>query len=95
MMYFYAVYFTFCVLGYKSCVEDRYRYDAYWTPTQAERMISYEGEHPNWKNVSGDLVLTYAYGECYKGRVEGTDDINMEIYTHWGGDCPSCVCWNN
>lgn len=86
MIHFYAIYTIFCILGESSCREDRTRYDIFDNVKQVQNFINYEGYHPNWKNVNGDLVYRYAYGECYKGRKENSNDISMEIFVKTNGE---------
>ena len=84
---------TFCVLGDSHCFLDKKRYDSWETAKQAEKFVEGEGNTPHWKNVDGDLVWLYAYGECYKGRMINKADMDMEISIR-GGDCNDCVCWD-
>lgn len=94
MTYFYAVYVTFCVLGNSYCTLNNRRYDDWETYKQINQFVNDVGERPHWEKVTGDLVWTYSYGECYKGRKDNPKDIKEWIEYNLYGDCPDCSCHN-
>ncbi len=89
MVYFYAVYLTFCVLG-QGCKFDHFRMDDFNTVAFAQSTIQAIGENPHWEVIENDPVFMFSYGECYRGRKDNTSDINLMIYMI-GGDCADCI----
>lgn len=90
MTYLYAVYLTFCILGYH-CTADNYRIDDFSTLQQAQGEIKDIGEKPHWEIVENDPVFMYSYGECHKKRKENYKDLMMWLSVVHGADCEDCV----
>lgn len=79
---------TFCVVG-EICSIKNYKIDEdslYW----AKRIISEMGENPHYHKVSGDLVLSYAYGQCQLPLAPKQYDLDILVMS-LGGDCNTCV----
>lgn len=91
-MYFqYAMYLTFCVLGYH-CTAYHSREDIFHNLEHIELLIQDIGTKPHWKVVEDDPVYMYAYGECFKGRNVNRGDLNRLVVA-LDGDCDDCVSW--